>query len=47
MHILFLADASSVHSYRWIKYFSERGGGKWDLVFFCAKYAARAKECRV
>lgn len=22
MHILFLADASSVHSYRWIKYFS-------------------------
>ncbi len=26
MHILFLADASSVHSYRWIKYFSEKGG---------------------
>ena len=24
MHILFLADASSVHSYRWIKYFSEK-----------------------
>ena len=23
MHILFLADATSVHSYRWIKYFSE------------------------
>jgi len=28
VHILFLADASSVHSYRWIKYFSERSGIK-------------------
>jgi len=26
MHILFLADASSPHSYRWIKYFSEIPG---------------------
>ena len=24
MHIMFIADASSPHSYRWIKYFSER-----------------------
>jgi len=28
MHILFLAPASSVHSYRWIKYFSEIQGIK-------------------
>jgi len=28
MHILFLADASSVHSYRWIKYFSAIKGVK-------------------
>ena len=28
MHILFLADASSPHSYRWIKYFSEIEGIK-------------------
>lgn len=28
MHILFLADASSPHSYRWIKYFSEIQGIK-------------------
>lgn len=26
MHILFIADASSVHSYRWIKYFSKIKG---------------------
>ena len=26
MHILFLADASSPHSYRWIKYFSKIKG---------------------
>jgi glycosyltransferase involved in cell wall biosynthesis len=26
MHILYLADASSVHSYRWIKYFSKKDG---------------------
>lgn len=28
MHILFIADASSVHSYRWIKYFSKIKGMK-------------------
>jgi len=25
MRILFLAGANSIHSYRWIKYFAERG----------------------
>lgn len=33
MRILFLADASSVHSYRWIKYFSEIDGVK---VIWCS-----------
>ena len=47
MHILFLADASSPHSYRWIKFFSEQKGIKVSWCSFSDNTMPRLENVEI